>query len=161
MSCWWWCWWFCWCWCWSWCLWHWWWPWCGVWWCWRHWWWHWWWSPAAANYEHSGGGAVSSVPTSPAQHSPAQHSPLKSSCICFCLPHPLMQSPGWLMLILTHFWSPFYSVRGQKPICLFLINSNMRHGSGSINLAAMSTWIVATQQKLLKQEPSTNSNSSE
>ena len=56
---------------------------------------------------------------------------------------PLMQSPGrtqppgWLMLILTHFYPPFCpTLWGQKTICLFLINSNMRHGSGSINLAS-------------------------
>ena len=38
--------------------------------------------------------AVQCPVSPPAQPSPAQHSPLKSSCICFCLPHPLMQSPG-------------------------------------------------------------------
>ena len=64
-----------------------------------------------------------------------------------------MQSPGWLMLILTQFCSCFCWADEQKTICLFLINSNMRHGSGTINLSsigAMSTWIVATQQKSLR-----------
>ena len=79
--------------------------------------------------------------------------PLKSSYDSSYILLPLMQSPGWLMLILTQFCSCFCWADEQKTICLFLINSNMRHGSGTINLssiAAMSTWIVATQQKSLR-----------
>ena len=50
---------------------------------------------------------------------------------------PYPAPAGWLMLILTHFCPRFcLALWGQKTICLFLINSNMRHGSGSINLAS-------------------------
>ena len=72
--------------------------------------------------------------------------PTRCVLVPLLVPLPLMQSPacpgslagpGWLMLILTHFYPPFCpTLWGQKTICLFLINSNMRHGSGSINLAS-------------------------
>ena len=65
--------------------------------------------------------------------------PTRSVLVPLLVPPPTnaVSRPGWLMLILTHFYPPFcQTLWGQKTICLFLINSNMRHGSGSINLAS-------------------------